>query len=117
MIERLGSVWLEVADLERSLGFYRDALRFDVLRRMDESCPLAVLRAGSLRLTLAQSGAGGTTHRGMQLTIEVAGLDAYYHALVSRGLHPTPPVDEETVRRFTVRDPDGLEWRFEQSLA
>jgi len=117
LIERLGSVWLEVADLERSLGFYRDALRFDVLHRADDARPLAELRAGSLRLTLAESDAGCATHRGLQLTIEVAGLDAYYHALVSRGLDPTPPADDGPVRCFTVRDPDGLVWRFEQSLA
>ena len=41
MIEGLGFVWLEVADLERSLAFYCDGLRFALDGRDDDEPPRA----------------------------------------------------------------------------
>lgn len=129
MIEGLGFVRLEVRDLERSLAFYRRGLRFALAdiagARPDTRSDMqsaarrngAVrLAAGTLRLELVEVPDRDATSCGVFLTIRVRGLDAYHDALVARGLAPSPPRDGEDVRAFTLRDPDGYELRFEQSL-
>ena len=119
MIEGLGYVWLEVADLAQSVAFYRDALRFGLERTDTGKPPTAHLRAGDLSVVLAEvpGAAASRRGRGVLLTVEVSGVDAYHDALVARGLDPSRPVDADHRRRFTVRDPDGYAWTFVQSLA
>jgi len=48
---RIGHVHLKAADLERSLGFYRDTLGFDVIQQIGSST--AFLSAGGCRHHLA----------------------------------------------------------------
>jgi catechol 2,3-dioxygenase-like lactoylglutathione lyase family enzyme len=117
LIEGLGSVLLEVTDLERSLAFYRDGLRFDLDRQEDGESPSAILHAGELRVVLLQRKGGRHAKAPVQLAIEVSAVDAYYDALVARGLRPGPLHDGDNGRGFVVRDPDGVAWRFEQSLS
>ncbi len=116
MIEGLGHVALEVADIERSLAFYCDGLRFDLDHRLDGKPPRAYLRAGGLVLVLAETRSGRHPAGGIRLAMEVTGLDAYYGAVVARGVRATPPRDDGDSRSFSVRDPDGYAWLFEQSL-
>ena len=118
MIEGLGYVCLEVTDLERSMAFYRDGLRFQYDRRDDEPLPCVHLRAGDLHLVLTQSASGRDgRRRGIGLFMDVSGVDAYHDALVARGIGVTAPADDFGRRSFTVRDPDGYVWTFHQSLA
>lgn len=117
MIEGLGYVRLEVSDLERSLAFYCDGLRFDLEDRDDGDRPRAFLHAGALRVVLTQVQGVDHLGNGVRLSMEVSGLDAYHDAIVARGVRPTPPADTGSVRAFSVSDPDGYCWRFEQSLA
>ncbi len=119
MMERLYSVELEVADLERSLGFYRDGLRFITDIAAGDRPDCASLRAGEVRLTLRrQRGVGRPRrHRGVSLVIAVQGVDAYYQALVARGLLPAPPRDDDASRWFTILDPDGYRWTFVESTS
>jgi uncharacterized glyoxalase superfamily protein PhnB len=117
LIEGLGFVRLEVKDLGRSLTFYRDALRFE-LDQEAEDPPQAFLRAGDLNVVLAEvRSARSHSGNGVRLSIEVTGVDAYHDALVARGVVPSAPVDDQSTRFFSVRDPDGYEWRFHQSLS
>ena len=37
-------------------------------------------------------------------------------ALIARGLAASPPADQGASRSFMLRDPDGYEWHFHQSL-
>lgn len=118
MIEGLGCVWLEVADLERSVAFYRDGLRFQVEHTADALEPGVVLRAGDLRVCLVQGGSGSRRRgAGISLALDVTGLDAYRDALVARGIGSTAPVDRDGARSFKVRDPDGYVWQFHQGSA
>ncbi len=118
LIEGLGFVRLKVADLERSIAFYRDGLRFGFEGRDDDVSPQAYLRAGDLHLVLIEYPADSRNRRGagIQLSVEVSGVGAYHDALVARGLSPTPPADDEHLRFFSIRDPDGYFWTFSQSL-
>ena len=140
VIRGLRFIRLQVGDLDRSLAFYRRGLRFaagaqdaprvpapsptrgPANRRPDllDGAPRrATLAAGSLRLLLVEvvePAENDSTGRGVELAIEVAGVDAYHDVLVARGLDPNPPVDDEGERAFTVRDPDGYRWRVYQSM-
>ncbi len=118
MIEGLGSIRLEVSDLERAVAFYRDGLRFGTVALEDGHEVRAVLTAGDLRLILSRTVRATRTSRrrgaGVSLLVNVAGVDAYHDALVARGLAPSAPVDDADGRHFSVVDPDGYEWCFRQ---
>ena len=115
MIEGLGHVRLEVADLQQSVAFYRDGLRFR-FERGDDSPPAQVhLCAGDLRLVLAQAPPRARARgAGVCLSLLVVSVDAYRDALVARGIAATAPRDRDGIRSFTVRDPDGYTWQFRQ---
>jgi catechol 2,3-dioxygenase-like lactoylglutathione lyase family enzyme len=117
LIEGLGYVRLEVTDLEKSITFYRDGLRFGFDGRDDED-PRAELHAGDLKLVLCEASARPRAKRGtgVRLSVEVTGVDAYHDALVARGLTPSRPRDKGNSRRFDISDPDGYGWVFVQSL-
>jgi len=117
LIDGLGDIRLEVADLGRSVAFYRDGLRF-VCEGQDEANPeLVHFRAGNVHVVLAHCAPAAHRRRGagIRVSIAVAGVDAYHDALVARGLNPSPPADDTQARRFTVQDPDGYQWVFVQS--
>lgn len=120
MIEGLGSIRLEVSNLERAVAFYRDGLRFGTLVMDAGAAARATLMAGDVQLVLALDGqASGPARRrgaGVSLTVNVAGVDAYHDALVARGLSPSAPVDDADGRHFSVVDPDGYRWCFRQGL-
>jgi catechol 2,3-dioxygenase-like lactoylglutathione lyase family enzyme len=118
LIEGLGYVWLEVRDLERSVAFYRDGLRFTVDERAEQAQDRVQLRAGDLRLILSRAPSQrNSLGHGVTFHMDVSGVEAYHDALVARGLDPGPPTDEGAERSFLLRDPDGFEWRFRQSWA
>lgn len=105
----LDLLFLEVDSLHDSLEFYRDTLGFDLISVNAESePPLATLRAGALRLTLAeQPPAMGRRGRGVHFFFGVADVDAFFERLGARGLDVAPPADEGWGGRFvTLEDPD-----------
>lgn len=119
LIEGLGYVRLEVTDLERSIAFYRDGLRFSFDGPDDGDGSSARLHAGDLRLVLVEAPNRSSDRRGagVRLSVEVTGVDAYHDALVARGLTPSRPLDEDHSRLFSILDPDGYRWAFIQSLS
>ena len=105
----LDLVFLEVDSLHDSVEFYRDALGFALVSMSaDSDPPLATLRAGALRLTLAeQPPAMGRRGRGVHFFFGVADVDAYYERLRAHGHEVAPPSDEGWGGRFvTLEDPD-----------
>jgi catechol 2,3-dioxygenase-like lactoylglutathione lyase family enzyme len=110
------SVYLQVANLGRSLTFYRDGLGLEVTWNDDV---LAVLRgpgqpAGLLVIrqvgTDASRGLGhaGVTRIGWQVT-SLADLDSAEERLAQNGAQYQRPNDTNG-KRITTRDPDGLEF-------
>lgn len=111
-IDRL---FLEINSLEESLHFYSEQLGFEVERNNpDSDPPTATLRAGNLRITLAQNLETMLRRgRGANFFIGVEDVDSYYEALAKRGLTPHPPSDEGWGGRFiTVEDPDKYRYFF-----
>lgn len=109
MITGLDLLFLEVNRLEESLIFYQQRLGFEIESNQPDADPaMATLRAGSLKLTLAEHRETMLRRgRGVHFFIGVEDVDAFYDQLKTRGLEVAPPVDEGWGGRFiTVEDPD-----------
>ena len=115
MLQGLDLLFLEVNNLEESVVFYTEQLGFEADRSSPESePPMATLRAGALRITLAQHVETMLRRgRGAHFFIGVADVDAYHRQLRERGLDLAPPADEGWGGRFiTLEDPDKYRFFF-----
>jgi lactoylglutathione lyase len=110
---------LVVANVERSMAFYRDVLGFQVTATVPDALPLvfASLQSGPVEIFLNATepaiaeypafkgrSIGGT----LTLFIEVAGIAKVYEALQSR-VKVTMPIEKKWygVTEFAFEDPDG----------
>ena len=107
---------LTVADVRRSLAWYRDVLGFSLDREHERGGKLiaASLRAGEIRILLTQEdGAKGVDRvkgQGFSLQITTAqDIDAIAsHAKRAGAVLDSEPTDAWGVRVFRLRDPDGF---------
>jgi catechol 2,3-dioxygenase-like lactoylglutathione lyase family enzyme len=107
-VKGLELLFLEVNSLEESLDFYR-GLGFGLEAHTPEAePPMATLRAGALRLMLAQVPlAMARRGRGVHFFLTVEDVDEFYDFARSGGLDVEPPSDEGWGGRFvTLEDPD-----------
>jgi predicted enzyme related to lactoylglutathione lyase len=118
MVSGLRFVQLEVEDLSRSVGFYRDSLGL----RVEEAAPsqgqrMACVEVGGYELVLIQTrSAESPRGAGMQLFLNTHDVDHFSTALRSRGVEAATPTQEPWGGRVTrVRDPDGYLLCFVQS--
>ncbi len=99
-------VTLEVADVERSLAFYRDGLGFEVLR--DEEDPenrLATLRRGNTLIDLVPGNGAKTDrdHQGFRLFWVVEDFRSALNVLIGSGGR----IIRHMEYGILCRDPDG----------
>ena len=109
MITGLELLFLEVNSLEESLAFYGERLGFEVVSHAASAePPLATLRAGRLRLMLAEIPVTMVRRgRGVHFFLSVTDVDAFYERLRAQGVDVAPPADEGWGGRFvTTEDPD-----------
>ena len=107
---------LTVADVRRSVEWYRDALRFSVDREFERDGRLFAvsLRAGAIRILLTQEdGAKGVDRvkgEGFSLQITTAqDIDALASNAKRAGAAlDSEPADAWGARVFRLRDPDGF---------
>lgn len=102
-------IFLEVNNLEESVHFYSDQLGFTLDKfDLESEPPMARLRAGNLKLTLAQHLETMLTRgRGVNVFIGVDDVDRYHRELIAREVEIYPPADEGWGGRFiTIQDPD-----------
>jgi predicted enzyme related to lactoylglutathione lyase len=114
-ITGLDLLFLEVNSLEESVSFYRDQLGFQLdSQNLEAEPPMATMRAGQLRITLAQHLETMLRRgRGIHLFLGVEDVDDYYRQLKERGAEVQPPVDEGWGGRFiTIQDPDKYRFFF-----
>lgn len=102
---------LEVADMARSLAFYKDKLGFDADTWRDPPT-FAILQRGtvSLALVLAQDGNVAVSRRHWAVYVYVDDVDAVFAEFAACGVAlPEHPVTqtEYACRDFTLDDPDG----------
>jgi catechol 2,3-dioxygenase-like lactoylglutathione lyase family enzyme len=115
MIKGLDLLFLEVNSLEESVVFYRDVLGFEVESiNLNSEPPMARLRGGELRITLAQHLETMLRRgRGVHFFVGVEDVDSFYDQLAAKGADVQPPVDEGWGGRFvTVEDPDKYRFFF-----
>ena len=111
----LDLLFLEVNNLEESLAFFNEQLGFEVESNNSASePPMATLRAGSLKITLAQHLETMLRRgRGAHFFLGVDDVDNYYQKLLDCGVEVKPPIDEGWGGRFiTVQDPDKYRFFF-----
>ena len=98
------------ADVAASRAFYSGLLGFEP--GMDEP-DFLMLRSASTPTTqviIVGADAADQEVREVDISIEVGDVDSVYSQAVTRGLEIVKPIKDEPwgVRRFFVRDPDGL---------
>ena len=113
---RVGHVHLKVADLERSIAFYRDVLGFEVTQRMGDSA--AFLSAGGYHHHLGlntwesrggsapPSGSTGLYHAAFLYPTRAALADALLR-LLDAGIDLDGASDHGVSEALYLRDPDG----------
>lgn len=114
-IKGMDLLFLEVNSLEESLAFYNGKLGLSIESNHPNSePPMATLRAGSMKITLAQNLETMLRRgRGAHFFLGVEDVEKYYQQLRDGGLEVKPPVDEGWGGRFiTVEDPDKYRFFF-----
>ena len=115
MITGLDLIFLEVNSLEESLAFYEEVLGMEVESvNIDSEPPMAKVRGGALRITLAQHLETMLRRgRGVHFFVGVEDVDQFYDDVIRRGADVAPPVDEGWGGRFvTLEDPDKYRYFF-----
>lgn len=108
-------LFLEVNSLEESLAFYQDLLGLEVVKNNPGGePPMATLRAGNLKITLAQQPETMLRRgRGTHFFLGVENVDKLYQQLSDRGAELQPPIDEGWGGRFiSLQDPDKYRFFF-----
>lgn len=116
MSDRFRHVFIPAADFERSLGFYRDVLGWDVIDTWGEDGGDrgAILSGGGMTVVIAPRPAGEAGERPV-VHLDIHDLDARFRQL-PKGTHVVTPPEETRwgTRWFVVRDPDGNLFAFEE---
>ena len=115
MISGLDLLFLEVNSLEESVAFYVGVLGMEVESiNNDSEPPMARLRGGALRISLAQNLETMLRRgRGVHFFVGVEDVDQFYDKLIANGVDVQPPVDEGWGGRFvTLEDPDKYRYFF-----
>jgi predicted enzyme related to lactoylglutathione lyase len=110
MITGLDLLFLEVNNLEESLEFYSEVLRFEVdSSNLTADPPIASVKSGSLRVTLVQQVETMLKRgRGVHFVLGVADVDEFYQQISAKMIDVSEPRDEGWGGRFvSLQDPDG----------
>jgi len=95
---------LTVADLARSLAWYRDRFSFALLLH-DEPHGFALLQAGTTKLAFKQ---GVPVPGNVRVVFETTHLDEWIRSCESLGDHLSPTtISAEGYRQTVLYDPDG----------
>jgi methylmalonyl-CoA/ethylmalonyl-CoA epimerase len=109
---RIGQIALSVADMPRSIAFWRDTVG---LKFLFEAPNVAFFDVAGVRLMLGQDEAAGLKPAGTVLYFEVDDLDAVFASLRDHGVVVEPSGEPHFIARLGanelwmafLRDPDG----------
>jgi len=121
MIDRFDHLYIEPADYEASLGFYRDVLGWTVTEHWGANGGSrgAVLSGGGMKIVIAERDAAGkpadASGARPRVHLDIHDIDARFEAL-PKGAHVVtePEKTHWGTRWFVVRDPDGNLIAFEE---
>jgi len=106
----LGQIGLTVSDLERAVGFYRDALGITHLFNAPPS--MAFFAVGNVRLMLSRPEKPDSERFGCALYFKVSDIEAARDSLAARGVafevepHPLAKMPDHELWMAFFRDPD-----------
>ncbi|WP_226683021.1 VOC family protein [Sutcliffiella horikoshii] len=105
LFKRIDTVFLEVTDMEKSIGWYTDVLGFSV-RWHDVENGYAAIEMGETPLTLVRA---EKVTPGSHCLLNFYSSDIYdaHQKLRERGVPVDDVVDYGTVLSFEFKDPDG----------
>ena len=124
----------DVADLDRSLSFFRDVVGCEVLYERPEERFVFLNLEGAQFMLEEAAGPGRRFHpaplehpfgRGLNVQLQVSDVDGLYQRCLTTGLPIIIPMEEKWYRKdevelgnrqFVIADPDGYLFRFFQDL-
>jgi predicted enzyme related to lactoylglutathione lyase len=110
-VNSLEMLFLEVDNLEESLDFYATGLGFEIEQHTPaDDPPMATLRAGRLRLSLAQRPSMISKRgRGIYFFLTVDDVDEFYDFVTAAGIETFEPPEDASWggRFFAAVDPNG----------
>ena len=116
MVEKIAAVTLRVADMPRSVRFYRDVLGMEIVYGGEDGSfsSLRAKGAEDLILNLEQ---GRSVPGWGRMIFYVADVDAFWEYLRGKGFNPEKPRDASWGERyFHMPDPDGHELSFARPI-
>jgi catechol 2,3-dioxygenase-like lactoylglutathione lyase family enzyme len=115
-IENISAVTLRVANMTKSVRFYRDVLGMELLYG-GEDAGFSSLRAKDRRSAILNLEQGDTVAGWGRIVFHVTNVDALWTQLNERGFHPEIPQDASWGERyFHMPDPDGHQLSFARPL-
>src|ERR1700693_49286 len=111
-VEKIAAVTLRVADMRRSVRFYRDVLGMGIVFG-GENAFFSSLRAKGGSAPILNLEQGRSVTGWGRMIFYVADVDAFWEYLRGKGLQPESPRDASWGERyFHMPDPDGYELSF-----
>ena len=119
MIDRFDHIHIQPSDFERSLGFYRDTLRWTVVSEWGGpgSGRGAVLSGGAIKIVIAERSRypAQAEQPRPAIHLDIHDVDKRFEALPPGDCVVVAPSESERgTRWFVVRDPDGNHIAFEE---
>ncbi len=115
-IEKISAVTLKVADMERSVLFYRDALGLEILYG-GPNAGFSSLRVPGTEFPIINLQQGRATTDWGRMIFHVADVDAFWTHLKEEEFDPDTPQNAAWGERyFHMHDPDGHELSFARPL-
>jgi catechol 2,3-dioxygenase-like lactoylglutathione lyase family enzyme len=116
MLEKIAAVTLRVADMPRSVRFYRDVLGMEIVYG-GEDAPFSSLRAKGAEDPILNLEQGRSVPGWGRMIFYVADVDAFWEYLRGKGFNPEKPRDASWGERyFHMPDPDGHELSFARPI-
>ena len=115
-VEKISAITLTVANMRRSVCFYRDVLGMEVIYGGEEGC-FSSLRTKDAQDPIFNLEQGHSVTKWGRLIFYVADVDQFWTYLQGKGFQPASPQDASWGERyFHMPDPDGHELSFAHPL-
>jgi catechol 2,3-dioxygenase-like lactoylglutathione lyase family enzyme len=115
-VEKISAVTLRVANMQRSVRFYREVLGMELIYGGENSY-FSSLRAKDTEYPILNLEEGRPATGWGRMIFYVADVDAFWNYLKERGFDPARPKDAPWGERyFHMSDPDGHELSFAHPL-
>jgi catechol 2,3-dioxygenase-like lactoylglutathione lyase family enzyme len=115
-VEKIAAVTLRVADMRRSVRFYRDVLGVEIVFGGEDAF-FSSLRAKDANIPILNLEQGRSVPGWGRMIFYVGDVDVFWEYLRGKGFNPERPRDASWGERyFHMPDPDGHELSFARPI-